>query len=480
MKVESIQKNALMNAVLKMSNVVFPLITYPYVSRILHPEGLGRVTFASSVIAYFSMLAQLGVPTYGIRTCAVVRDAHEELSRTAQELLIINLLMCLVSYGLLALAAGFLPAFREDRKLLTIQSATILLTAIGMEWLYQALEQYGYITRRSIAFKFIALLATFALIHSEDDVILYGAVAIFAASASNICNFFYAGRFITYRPLGHYDFRRHLRPIAVFFAMACATTIYTQMDATMLGLLASKSEVGLYDAAVKVKVVLVSLVTSLGTVLLPRVSYYIARQDMDDFYRLAGKAIHFVLLVSLPLMLYFMLFSRETVMVLSGEAFAGAVMPMRLIMPTLVLIGLTNILGIQMLVPLGREKDVLYSEIWGAGINLLVNALLIPAYGASGAAIGTVCAETAVFLYQSRALQREHIRIPWSGIAVPKMAAGLLLAGISAMGTRFLPGGNLLTLIVSAAAFFGVYALALLAQGDSLMWEIWSEIRRRF
>jgi O-antigen/teichoic acid export membrane protein len=479
MKVESVRKNALMNAVLKMSNVIFPLITYPYVSRILHPEGLGRVTFASSVVAYFSMLAQLGVPTYGIRACAVVRDDREQLSRTTQELLIINLLMCLVSYGLLALAAGFLPALREDRKLLAIQSATILLTAVGMEWLYQALEQYRYITRRSIAFKFIALLATFALIHSEGDYLLYGAVTIFAASASDLCNFFYVRRYIKVKPLGHYDFRRHLRPIAIFFAMACATTIYTQMDSTMLGLLVSKSEVGLYDAAVKVKLVLVSLVTSLGTVLLPRVSYDIARRDMDDFHRLADKAIHFVLLFSLPLMLYFMLFSRETVMVLSGETFAGAVMPMRLIMPTLVLIGLTNILGIQMLVPLGREKDVLYSEIWGAGVNLLVNVLLIPSHGASGAAVGTLCAETAVFLYQVRALKKEHIRVPRSGIAAQQMAAALLLSGMTAMCTRVLPGGNLLTLVVSSAVFFGGYVFMLLAQGDSLMWEIWGEIRRR-
>lgn len=480
MKVESIKKNAAMNAILKMSGVIFPLITYPYVARILHPDGLGRVSFATSVISYFSMLAQLGVPTYGIRACASVRDDREKLSRTAQELLIINLVMCMVSYGLLAAAMVIVPAFQEDRKLLIIQSATILLTAIGMEWLYQALEQYTYITRRSILFKFIALLAVFLLIHSEKDYVLYGAIAIFAASASNICNFLYAGRFIDYRPVRHYNFRRHLAPIGIFFAMACATTVYTQMDTTMLGIMRTKTDVGLYDAAVRVKSVLVGLVTSFGTVLLPRVSFYIARREFDEFHRIAEKALHFVAILSMPLMLYFILFSEETVLVLSGASFAGAILPMRLIMPTIVLIGLTNIMGIQMLVPLGREKEVLYSVIWGAVINLIVNSLLIPGYGASGAAVGTVCAETAVFIYQLRALKRDQIDIHWKHIPMGKITVTLIVATFLAVPIHFFPFGNFMKLVISALIFFGAYSLLLLIQKDSLASEIWDQMRDEF
>ena len=153
-----------MNIILKMSSFIFPLITMPYVSRILQPAGTGKVSFATSVISYFSMFAQLGIPTYGIRACAEVRDSKEDLTRTAQELLIINLFMCVLSYGSLALAIIFIPRLREEKTLYIIMSSTILLTSIGMEWLYQALEQYTYITIRSLIFKFIALIAMFILI----------------------------------------------------------------------------------------------------------------------------------------------------------------------------------------------------------------------------------------------------------------------------------------------------------------------------
>ena len=144
-KQKSLKKNFIYNTFLTMSNFIFPLITFPYVSRILMPSGTGRVSFAMSLISYFTMLSQLGMPTYGIRTCSKVRGNREKLTRTAHELLAINLIMCAVSYTLLALALIFVPALHDDRLLYIIVSSTILLTSIGMEWLYKALEQYRYI-----------------------------------------------------------------------------------------------------------------------------------------------------------------------------------------------------------------------------------------------------------------------------------------------------------------------------------------------
>ena len=132
-KQQSLKKNFFMNAILTMSNFIFPLITFPYVSRVLLPAGTGKVSFATSLISYFSLFAQLGIPTYGIRTCAKVRDNREELTRTAHELLFINLIMCVISYCALALALISVPRLREDRALYIVVSFTIILTSIGME-----------------------------------------------------------------------------------------------------------------------------------------------------------------------------------------------------------------------------------------------------------------------------------------------------------------------------------------------------------
>ena len=238
-----------------------------YVSRILLPIGTGKVSLATSVITYFSMFAQLGIPTYGIRACAKVRDNREELSKVAQELLIINIIMSAISYIILFALLSFVPKFRCEKKLYVILSFTIILTAIGMEWLYKALEQYTYITARSVIFKFIALIAMFLLIHEQEDYVVYGAITIFAASASNVLNLINAHKYIELKPIRNYNFKRHLKPVLIFFAMSCATTIYTNLDTVMLGFMTTDAEVGYYNAAVKIKVILVSVVTSLGTVL---------------------------------------------------------------------------------------------------------------------------------------------------------------------------------------------------------------------
>ena len=348
---KSLKLNFIMNAILTMSQFIFPLITFPYVSRILLPVGTGKVSFATSLISYFSMFAQLGIPTYGIRACAKVRDNREELTRTVQELLSINIVMNVISYGVLVFALLFIPRLQEDRTLYFVVSATIFLTSIGMEWLYKALEQYTYITIRSIIFKFIALVAMFLLIHKQEDYVAYGGISILASSASNIFNFINVHKYIDLKPVGNYNFRRHLKPIFVFFAMSCATTIYTHLDTVMLGFMATDADVGYYNAAVRIKSILVSIVTSLGTVLLPRASYNIEHGLMDSFWRISKKAINFVFLIATPLTLYFIFFAKEGIYFLSGSAYAGSVIPMQLIMPTLSFIGLSNILGIQILVP---------------------------------------------------------------------------------------------------------------------------------
>ena len=144
----SLKKNFIMNAILTMSQFIFPLISFPYVSRILLPEGTGKVSFAISVISYFAMFAQLGIPTYGIRACAKVRDEKTELTKTVQELVIINLGMSLIAYVALCGSVVLVPRLQQDKILFLIISTTILFNAIGMEWLYKALEQYSYITVR--------------------------------------------------------------------------------------------------------------------------------------------------------------------------------------------------------------------------------------------------------------------------------------------------------------------------------------------
>lgn len=473
----SLKMNFFMNALLTMSSFLFQLITFPYITRVLLPVGTGKIAFATSLISYFSLISQMGIPTYGIRICARMREDKYELSKVVHELLLINIIMCILTYFIFGLVLIFIPQIQKEKNLYIIISSTILFNAIGMEWLYKGLEQYKYITIRSIIFKLIALILMFALVHSKKDYLIYGTISVFAASASNIMNFIHVRKFIYFKPLGNYNIKKHIKPILIFLAMSCATNIYTNLDSVMLGFMKTETDVGYYDAAVKVKRILVSIVTSLGAVLLPRASLFIQKKDFLQFNKICSKALKFVFTVSLPLIIYFILFSYPGIILLSGSAYKGAVIPMIIIMPTLLLIGLTNIMGLQMLVPLGQEKIVLYSEIAGVIVDCVINMLMIPHFASSGASFGTLIAELVVLLIQLFFLKERVIPL-FKDIKYNVLVTAIVAASILSAPIMFLKLENLLTIILSSIIFFGVYTKILFIFKEPIIMEIINTIKK--
>ena len=471
----SLKKNFFMNALLTVSSIVFPLISFQYVSRVLQPAGVGKVSFAQSFVIYFNMVAKLGIPTYGIRACARVRDDRERLSKTARELLTINLVMAVLSYALLFLTVIFVPRFQEDRWLYILMSLEILLEAVGMEWLYKGLEKYGYITVRSMIFKAVALVILFFAVRSTGDHMKYGAVLLLSGYGSFILNFIYSRKYVDLGGKWTLEISPHIKPVLIFFAMSCATTVYTNLDTVMLGFMTNDTEVGYYHVAVKAKTVLVALITSLGAVVLPRASYLVENGMMDDFRKMCIKATRFVAVSALPLMVYFMLFAKEGISLLSGSGYYPAIMPMRIIMPTLVFIGLTNVMGVQILLPTGREKTVFYSVAAGAVADLIINLMLIPTMGASGASAGTLVAEVIVLIIQTWALRKE---IPGMlpGAGVLKVLPAIALATAGSFWILNSDWHYVIRFFLSAFLFFGIYALSLLALKEELVLEVWEGV----
>ena len=475
MKSKSLKLNFILNSILTMSNMIFPLITFPYISRVLLPVGTGKVAFATSIVTYFSMFAQLGIPTYGIRACAQVRDDKEKLSQTVQELLIINLVMMVFTYGLFFVGLHTVPRMHVDKPLFLIVSTMIFFNSIGMEWLYRGLEEYAYITARSIVFKIVSLMAMFLLVKSQGDYAIYGGVSIFASSASSVLNFINAHKYVSLRPMKVYNFRRHMRPVMIFFAMSCATTIYTNLDTVMLGFIKTDEDVGYYNAAVKIKGILVSVITSLGSVLLPRASYYIEHRLEKDFEQISKKAINFVCVLAFPMMIYFILYAKEGIYFLSGSEYDGAILPMQILMPTILFIGLTNVMGIQVMVPLGKEKWVLYSVTIGALVDLTINALLIPKMASLGAAIGTLVAEIVVLIYQYWKL-KDRMKGIFAEVRWMSLILAGVIAGAGSVCIKFFSFNTFISLVVSAVIYFGAYGSILLITGEPLVKEIVQQI----
>lgn len=210
-----------MNMILKISSFVFPLITFPYVSRILGADGNGKILFAASLVSYFSMFAYLGIPTHGVKICAQCRDDKVELSRTAQELIIISSVTTIIAYIALVLAVAFVPKLSENRDTIMVCSATLVLTSIGVEWFYQAIEQYDYITYRNILFKFISVVLMFLFVKKSSDVVLYAGISVLGTAGSNILNIIRLKKYIYVKPMKGYNFRRHMGPAITFFSAVC-------------------------------------------------------------------------------------------------------------------------------------------------------------------------------------------------------------------------------------------------------------------
>lgn len=467
-KIHSVKYNFLMNFILTASNFIFPLITFPYVSRILHSAGNGRVNFAASVANYFLMVASLGIPTYGVRACAKVRDDKDKLSKTAQEILIINLVATVLVSITYIICVFTIPRFSQDKALFFIEGINIALNMFGANWIYQALEKYDYITARSILFKVISVVLMFLLVHHEADYRIYAATTVLAAVGSNVMNFARLHRYISFQITGSYNFRQHLKPIFILFAQSATISIYTNLDTVMLGFMKPYREVGLYNAAVKVKGILVSIVNSLGGVLLPRMSYYVQKQDREKFDALLVKALNAELFMAFPLTAFFVFEAKDCLVFLAGSEYLCAVSAMQIINLAVIPIGLTGVIGIQTLTPLNREKQVLISVIVGAVSDFILNIFMIPSRGAAGAALATMIAEYLVFVAQL-ILGRDVVSSAFRQVNFLRYGCLTLVALLPTVAVSLLPINHIfIRLMLTAVIFFGFYGIELLLKKDEL------------
>lgn len=475
---KSLKVNAILNITKTLMGLVFPLITFPYASRILMPEGLGKVNFALSIISYFAIISSLGIENYGIREAAKLRDDKIQLSKFSKEIFMINMISTIVAYALLAVAIIFIPKFLEYRRLLIVSSATILFTTLGMNWLYSAVEDYLYITIRSIIFQVISLILLFLLVHSKDDYVKYAAISVVSNVGSNILNFVHSRKYISFKIDKPLKFKKHLKPIMVLFAMAVAVKIYTVLDTTMIGFLKNDYEVGIYTAATKINKIVLSLVVSIGTVLLPRLSYYSSMEDKTEFYKLAYKGFDILLLIALPSAVGLSLLSTSIVHLLSGNGYEAAILPMRIMNPIIVVIGLSNFIGIQMFMPLNKEKWTLYSVLVGAVVNFFINLFLIPMYGSVGASIATLCAEITVTLTQLILLRR-FLKINKIAKSLIKYFLNSVVMGVFVYACVRFISVEWVELVIGVIVGVVVYILILVIEKNELIYEVLTSIKNK-
>lgn len=459
LRIHSVKFNVLMNMIITSSSLIFPLITIPYASRVLGAGGMGAVAFAQSVSSYFSLVAILGVTYYGVKVCAEVRTNRLALSKVVKEILIILLCSTLVVYLAYTICIFTVPRFISEKALFLEFGVTIWLTSFGMEWFYQALEQYSYITIRSVAFKIIALILMFVLVRNQNDYVLYGFTVIFAGCASNILNILRIRKLIDFPTKQKLEIKRHFKPMVWYTAASIASGMYIQVDIVLLGFLGTNTQVGLYQLVSKIKSVLVTAVNSVGNVMLPRLSYYKSHNQKDKNDELIAKNLNFVMIMGFAIIALLAICAKPIVLLMGGSGFLGSIPPLRIV-GAAVLFSAMNIVLANHLMSEGQEKAWAIVNMIGLSLAVLCNFMLIKWFGVVGAASSIVICEGCMFAMRAYVCKDLLARIRAKLNMFKILIAAIVASAVSFPLTLIYL--NVFVELIAVACTFGITYLALL------------------
>lgn len=462
MSESQVSKNAVYNIIKSISSIIFPLITFPYISRVLLTENVGKINFGQSVLSYISLIASLGISTYAIRECAKVKNDKRKLSEISGQLLSLNLCTTALAYLVLALLLVFARPLAGYRLLIAIQSINILFATLGADWLNTAMEDLRYVTIRTVAFQIFSLLLMFLFVHEPDDYLLYAVISVISSSGANVANMFYRRRYCRVRLTFKIDWKKHLPPVLLMFSLILSQTIYCNSDVTMLGLMKGDHEVGLYSVSVKIYTIVNTLVASIAYVVMPKMSYWFTLKNYEEINRLLKYALNFIIVLGMPCITGITAIAPELIDLISGEAYLEAATSLLILMIALAASFAGGFIGNIIFLPSGREHICLKSGIVSALVNVIANFILIPQFGLNAAAATTAFSEIVSLLIGIRYVEKE-VRIE----GIKKMVLSPAVGCVSILAVVFLLRltgleGKLWTIaaiVCSAAVYGGVLLL---------------------
>lgn len=465
----NITRNYAYSLLLSLSNALFPLLTFPYVTRALGVEMYGRVSFVVGLTSMIIGFASLGIPTYGSREIARARIDRRRSFRVFRELVRLNQ----VGAALGTIVLAFLLTTRSDPPIPVTQMLLALLVIatswFAVDWLYVGIEAYGVIFARVIATRLAAIILTYILVNEASDVDTYLSIWALSQALSTAIAYFYRRRVIP-GSSGAIRPTRHLPAMAISTALFLVNTALGQIDIALLGYLSSEASVGLYAAAYRVYKLTTMLVLALTTVIIPRSAHLYETNQKAEADRMLVISLKYVLLIGLPLATGIAVFSPELLLLVAGEGFSDASRPMAILAVCVPVLGLQNILGAQVLYSQGRDRSVLAVSTVSLVVAVIMDLVLIPVAGASGAAIATL-ATLAVGLVVQVVLSRSQVLAVLQRLELGRIAIAILSPiSVMAGGIILSRGGSisLLGLAGVAVVATGAYVATLLMVREQL------------
>ena len=398
MKKKSIGVNAVLNGFRSILNILFPIITFPYVSRVLLVKGIGIYNFSNSIVSYLLLIAGLGINTYAIREGAKLRENRSKITQFASQVFTINICSTVLAYLLLFICLILFSRLHNYLSCILIFSLQIFFTTIGTEWIYQIYEDYSYITVRSVVFQIISLILLFVFVRGPQDYLKYAAITVFSTVGSNVLNFIHARRYCHIRLVWHFNWKVHLGPIIILFFASIANMIYVNSDITLLGLMKNNYIVGIYSVSSKVYQIVKTLISAILIVTVPRLAMLFGKQKMGEYKDILIKLSNTLVLLALPASTGLFMLAREVVLIISGPKYLRSINSLQILCFAYIFSILAWILSDCVLIPAKREKYVLRSMSASAILNIVINIILIPSWNENAAALSTVLAEFSMFV----------------------------------------------------------------------------------
>lgn len=393
----SLRKNFIYNAILTMSGYIFPLMVYPYVSRILGVSNIGACNFVDSIVEYFTILSMMGMNTIGIREIAKCKNDQQKLDNVFSQLFSLNTLTTITAIIILIIATNIVPKFAPYKDLLYIGVGKLFFNYMLINWFFQGLENFKYIAARTIFVKILFIISVFLFVKTETDVKLYYFLVALTWAGNGIINFIYAKKYVSF----NFTLKINKAIIGSFFILGVywfMNSMYTTLNVAFLGFATNDIEVGYYTTANKLLTVIMTMFTALTSVMVPRVSVALKSNDNSEAKALIRKAINALMLFAIPLIFFVFPFSQELIYLMSGKGYEGATTPLQIMTPLFFLVGYDQIIVLQTLLPMGKDKDILRNSILAASVGIISNIFLTLNFGKNGSAIVLILAELSVLL----------------------------------------------------------------------------------
>ena len=476
---QSVKVNYILNLINTGTQMLFPLITFPYVCRVIEADGIGQINFFQSIISYISLFTCLGIPMYAIREIARDRSDVVQMNRTAMEILLLHSMLTLVGYAIVAILCLTVPQIQVNIPLFLILSLTIFFTAIGCEWFYQGIEDFKYITIRGLIIKTVSVVLLFIFVKSKTDLLYYGCYTAFGVLGGNIFNFFRLRKYIHRENIifSELHIKRHVKPVLKVFSFSVVTSIYLQLNTVLLGFLKNTLAVGYFAAATKVMQMLLMMSSCLGSVMMPRASHLIAENKESEFNRLIQKSYDFTLAIALPMTIGLIFCAPSLITALCGVKFEHSILPSQIIAPIILMVAISNVFGIQVLFPKGKINIVTLCCGIGAVADLILNLCLIPFFSYIGTSIAYLGAEvaTTVSMYF---IGRKYIPIIYFKKSHLTYALGCVVMAFALYGLSLLQLPTFTILLLQGCCGVLAYFIILCICKDEMLVQILSKIKR--